>query len=309
MIGSAYLAESTPPCNEVHPTSEDMLSLYESQNVDALTLGAVLSNNELWKYCPTWEGNADSIPEPISFLERALRIDADDTLALQTAANICAKTTPATKDATRAQFCELDIGKLLTINEPDNGWYWLYYSTAKYRNQDKVSALRLLEKAAESKYMNLRFAEQSIAFSSAVKNYYQAPVESVSVYAIEHAAANLPPFGPLVEMCRDEAAENAEWSTACMGAGHAMEVRSNSLIMVRIGLGLQRRLYKQNGDDDGIAALEVRDHQLDQLMQQYGKLVAGDKELVEEFGQQWLADFLNHGELGAMQLAIERASP
>ena len=283
-------------CQSGIPTVEDVRDFYSTDDPSAISLGAVLEDS----YALTGDYKGDQRPQ----LLRALNIDPGNVTARQTLLNHCYD---FFNDSEREEHCIAGSTEELMRLEPENGFFYFHLSVMAFKRGELSDALTHLQRAAALETVSTRWAEQANEFS-AVLSTYTDDGESCAIYlAVNIAAMNLPRYGPIMQMCKDQSNEGDEWRQACINAGFALETRGRELITNSFGASLQKVMYEASGDTQNAQSAEGRGDQFRKVQQEYMEQIE-DEIFDPEYPQNWLDMILEHGELQAMKLKLEESA-
>ncbi|MFV0276957.1 MAG: hypothetical protein ACK5HY_07210 [Parahaliea sp.] len=243
----------------------DFEALYRSDSADALLLGALLARSTFYNPCAAGEegpageqaqpkqeaaccpgGPVTTVYSAGDFAARAFAVAPDNAAVLRYVVESCRPGDGVPRGATCPDALE---DRLLQV-DPDNGLSWMLQGVAAYRAGHTGAALRALARVVELDTFSSHFAEQALGFADATATYLPDYATGSVAFAAGLAAGNLPRYQSMFEMCKAEAAGQAQWLSTCLAVGQQMETRGEDILSSAVGLELQREMYELVGAQD-----------------------------------------------------------
>lgn len=284
-------------CGDEFFSQTTQKKLLQSEQMGALLMGSIIAR---WRDMVVSDG-AEAVAPPVEYLKRALALDPDSDLLLRRLVHYC-----AAKPDSEAELCNFESAKRLTQRDAGNGQHWLYLSETQYADGQVNAALESLQRGANAPVFSINWPEQVMVYTDVVNTHIPNNKQCALKFAIGIAAADLPPYSPLFEMCRSNNTSDL-WLEACGLVGYNMEYQGESAVTVSVGQALQRVVYELQGADELAEIVVARQGQLDDLQEQFSALEPCLPKDVDS-QQAWLRDLAEHGEVSAMRLAVKNGT-
>lgn len=233
-------------------------------------------------------GSADT------YAGKVVELDSEHPLVLWQAADWCTR-------SRKLPFCS-DTEYLERVREANgnNGAYWAVIASGQLRDGDDGQALDSLERAAAAAVVDYRFVEQTLLLERGL-----AAAGGLGFgQRILIAMAAAPPPGDLSDLfaaCRERAAADALWASACLNYGRRLAAESDTLIYRAIGYEMQRQIFDGGGQmaevERVVAAKETLVADLVSLGDDVMLLVLAD----DRFAATYFEQVATYGEIAAMQ--------
>ena len=292
LAASALLAgcqsESVEECMMRAYSQETLEALYRSENIAARTLGGVLRSRS---DPPQSETNQEA-PYVRLFVEKALATDSSNRFLAQTLWTHCQYNF---KDEI-SELCA-DTAQRYLASAPENGIASIAMSEYLYEQGDSEAALDQLRSSVAAPMLDVGWVDQISEFSKALDE--TIPEMRACGTFSAGAISMVPPLAGLTSMCRAEH-KDADWRSACIAVGEALEHRTRTLYPIRLGIALQEIIYELDGDTEGVGAARERKQVLIDSMEQYSET---ELEILESRASQdeWLRKLKVLGEIGVLQ--------
>jgi len=207
------------------------------------------------------------------------------------------------------ESCDTELLEIATEADANNGMPWLNIAALYQKKGEQEKALEALQTAIKKPFFDdyhwqlIDFLEQ--VSESKLNLSYMARLVSV----IGIAAAKPSHLYKVLEMCKDEVANDPIRADVCLSLGKQMEKNSTTTAAQGLGLSLQKTYYEQMQDKGALAAISKKqsriyyDNHLNETTRRTWQLMNYDDDLFRF----WLQNMLEHGEAKGMQHVIEEA--
>lgn len=236
----------------------------------------------------------------LSVMENALAADPDNPLTLWSFLDSCSLHPKAPKCA------DGSIEKRAILADGGNGRLWGKIADYRLARGDTVGALDALINANTAPQFNGYFIEHVEMLERGLAAATDNPYRERITNAIGIAAAMPQPIYKVFQGCKEQAAESAEWSQACLGYGKRLERDGRTVMSTTFGIALQKVVYKMAGDEARLADTDLRGRLITEAMESG---YTDDGWVLLAYDDQVLADYMNewsaHGEFQALQFLQE----
>ena len=186
--------------------------------------------------------------------------------------------------------------------DSSNGQLWARIAGYRANRGNMPAALDALKSAAAAPEFNEYWMEYIELFERGLAAATNAPYRERIIQASGMAAGLITNYNLIFEGCKTQAVESAEWLQLCTRLGERLEHEGRTMVSIRIGQSLQKRMYSISGDDEKRAAVEHRSKLGAKLMQDgYAKdghvLLFRDDRVLAGYISEWAS----YGELRALQ--------
>lgn len=240
-------------------------------------------------------GSAGEEKLGFSAMERALAADPDNSLTLWSFLASCSLHPEA------AVCLDGSIEKRAILADGNNGQLWGEIAGYRFERGDTAGAYDALTKANTAPQFNRYFIEYVELFERGLAASTDASYLERSIAASGIAAALVSKISPVLQGCKRQAAESAEWRQTCLEYGKRLENDGRSVLSTMFGTSLQKSMYEISGDTTKIAEADFR-YQLimdtvASINSQGGFVLLFDEQVSADYMKEWSA----HGEFRAMQ--------
>lgn len=230
----------------------------------------------------------------VSTLENALAADPDNRLTLWNYLDYCSF-------FRRVAVCaDGSIEKRAIRADSGNGQLWGKIAGYRFGSGDIEGAYDALINANTSPRFNGYFIEHVEMFERGFAALTDAPYRKRITDAIGIAAIR-PIFLNIIQSCKEQA-EAPKWRQVCLDYGKRLENDGRAVITMRIGILLQKEMYKMTADE---TMLKETDHRYRLITDTMESGYSDDGLVLLAYDDQVLADYMNewsaHGEYRAMQ--------
>lgn len=231
----------------------------------------------------------------LSAMERALAADPDNSLTLWSFLASCSLHPEA------AVCADGSIEKRAILADGNNGQLWGEIAGYRFERGDTAGAYDALTKANTAPQFNSYFIEYVELVERGLAASTDASYLERSIAASGIAAALVSKISPVLQGCKQQAAESAEWRQTCLEYGKRLENDGRSVWSTMFGTSLQKKMYEISGDTTKIAEANFR-YQLimdtvASINSQDGFVLLFDEQVSADYMKEWSA----HGEFRAMQ--------
>lgn len=196
-----------------------------------------------------------------------------------------------------------DVLQTLADKDPENGMPLMMLAVRELVRGEDDQALAQLERAATSKTVDGYWGQMVGLLRRTISETVPERMGDPMTLATGLAAAR-----PMIEtnihdVCTSPAAKllDREWNRVCVLLGRALEERATTLLMVQMGVSLQRRILKMRTEDEQLAALETRAAALQELR--------NVDNLAGEALERYWADLALYGEMEALRRVADPMNP
>lgn len=202
------------------------------------------------------------------------------------------------------------VEEAVTTIDESNGMAWLEIGSARIREGKWDEAEAALRRAAMSPRFDTYFIDTAMVVERGLAATTDLDYSDRIVWGIGIAAAvAIPAFGDVSSACQSDENDPLNWVDLCDDLGEQMSDVSRELITSMIGYGYRKAAASRSGDK---AAFELLDNQRrriyhgmmsDQAASGAQVLLQNDPSVMQDY----VENFLAHGELTAMEMLIKDA--